>query len=245
MTLRTARATATRVLRQLLGDRRTLALLLVVPCLLITLVRFVFDKRESVFQTVGLPLIGIFPLTSMFLVASISMLRERRSGTLERLMAGPATKLGILAGYATAFAAVATVQAVLTLLVGVGLLGLDVAGPLWFAFVVAIANALAGMALGLLLSAFANTEFQAVQFMPAFIFPQFLLCGLFAARSTMAQPLRLASAVMPITYAYDALHQVATNRSVTGAALRDLLVMLIICVLALCLGAVTLRRRTP
>jgi ABC-2 type transport system permease protein len=244
VTWRTASATAMRVLRQLLRDARTLALLLAVPSVLLVLVRYSFDRQPAIFQRIGLPLIGIFPLVSMFLVASISMLRERRSGTLERLMALPTTKLGLLLGYAAAFAVVAAVQSVLTLGVGVGWLGLDIAGPVWLAVVVAIANAQLGMAMGLSLSAFAHTEFQAIQFMPAFVLPQFLLCGLLADRAAMARPLELLSNVLPLTYAYDALRAVADDTGVSGDVLVDLSVTLAMVVAALAFGAVTLRRRT-
>lgn len=245
MTSRTTLATATRVLRQLRRDPRTLALLIGVPSLLLILVRYSFDARPMVFQRVGLPLIGVFPLVSMFLVASIAMLRERRSGTLERLMALPATKLGLLLGYAIAFAVVASAQAIITLGIGVGVLGLDVVGSLWFAVVVAIANAMLGMAMGLSISAFANTEFQAIQFMPAFVLPQFLLCGLLVERSDMARPLEWVSNALPLTYAYDALRGVADRPGVERGEIIDLGISLGMAVLALVAGAATLRRRTP
>ncbi len=245
MTWRTITATAARVLRELRRDHRTLALLLGVPSMLLILVRYSFDARPLVFQRIGLPLIGVFPLVSMFLVASIAMLRERRSGTLERLMALPVTKLGLLLGYASAFAVVACVQATLTLAIGVGALGLEVTGPLWLAIVVAIANALLGMSMGLALSAFAKTEFQAIQFMPAFVLPQFLLCGLIAERSAMARPLELFSHLLPLTYAYDALRTVADRPGVVGGAITDLAISVGMTMLALTCGAATLRRRTP
>jgi ABC-type multidrug transport system, permease component len=245
MTWRTATATARRVLEQLRRDVRTVVLLLAVPSLLLVLVRFSFDARPEVFQRIGLPLIGVFPLVSMFLVASISMLRERRSGTLERLMSLPTTRAGLLVGYAAAFALLAAVQATATLGVGVVLLGLDVIGPDWLAVVVAVANALLGMSMGLSLSAFARTEFQAIQFMPAFVLPQFLLCGLLAERSEMARPLELISEVLPLTFAYDALEHVATESAVSSDVIVDLLVVAAMTVSALLVGAVSLRRTTP
>jgi ABC-2 type transport system permease protein len=241
----TAGATTVRVLRQLRRDRRTVALLIVVPSALLLLVRYAFDARPEVFQRVGLPLIGVFPLVSMFLVASIAMLRERRSGTLERLMSLPATRLGLLLGYAAAFAGVAVVQTSVVSLIGIGALGLDIAGPLWLAGLVAVANALLGMALGLFLSAFASTEFQAIQFLPAFLLPQFLLCGLLVDREAMAKPLELLSAILPMTFAYDALRGVADQSGVPGHVLADLAITAALATLALFAGALTLRRRTP
>ena len=111
MSRRATGATALRVLRQLRRDPRTIALIVVVPCVLIFLVDQLFADREEIFQQVGVPLLGLFPLVSMFLVTSITMLRERTSGTLERLLALPLAKLDLLVGYAIAFAALATLQA--------------------------------------------------------------------------------------------------------------------------------------
>ena len=212
-------ATAERVLRQLRHDRRTLALVFVVPPFLLTLFRYVFDGQPETFDRVGGPLVGIFPFTSMFLVTSIAMLRERTSGTLERLMSMPIAKGDLLGGYGLAFAAVAAVQASITSAVAFGLLGLDTAGPIWAVVLIAVANALLGMALGLFLSAFATTEFQAVQFMPAVVIPQILLCGLLVPRDEMAEPLEWLSNLLPLTYAYDALEQVTASGEIDAERL--------------------------
>jgi ABC-2 type transport system permease protein len=181
---------------------------------------------------------------SMFLVTSIAMLRERTGGTLERLMSTPIGKLDLLIGYALAFAFVATVQASLASAVAFGALGLETEGPVMLVVLLAVGNAMLGVALGLLLSAFATTEFQAVQFMPAFIFPQFLLCGLFVARDRMAGVLEAVSSALPLTYAYDAITRVTANQ--TGwRVVVDASVVLGFGLVALTLGATTLRRRTP
>jgi ABC-2 type transport system permease protein len=210
-------ATAGRVLTQLRRDPRTLLLIVAVPCVLETLLKEIFAGQSLVFQHVGPPLLGLFPFVSMFLVTSITMLRERTTGTLERLMTMPLGKLDLLAGYGLAFALVATVQAGIVSALGFGLLGLHVAGPHWAVIALAVGNAILGMSLGLLVSAFATTEFQAVQFMPAIVFPQILLCGLLVARADMAGWLRAISALLPLTYAYDALAEVATGGP-TGCA---------------------------
>ena len=244
MSPRVVLATGRRVLLQLRGDPRTLALLLLVPCALEALIKWVFEGTPEVFQRVGVPLVGIFPLISMFLVTSIAMLRERTTGTLERLMTMPLAKLDLLAGYGLAFAAMATVQAVLVSFVAVGLLGLEVAGSTPLVVVFAVLNAMLGMALGLFLSAFARTEFQAVQFMPAFLLPQILLCGLLVPRDQMARPLELISYLLPMTYAYDALSRVAASSTVTAEVWRDAVILIGATALSLALGAATLRRRT-
>ena len=242
MSLRVTGATALRVLQQLRHDPRTLALIVFIPCVLITLLKYVF-LDSNVFDRIGGPLVGIFPLTSMFVVTSITMLRERTTGTLERLMTMPLSKLDLLLGYAGAFALVAMCQAGLVAALAFGVLDLNVAGPTWAVILLAMANAVLGMALGLFVSAFARTEFQAVQFLPAFILPQILLCGLLAPRATMAQLLYVISWALPLTYAYGALERV--TRGVYGAELAVyVLAVEGFTVLALVAGAATLRRRT-
>jgi len=237
-------ATALRVFAQLRRDPRTLALLLLVPVALVTLLKYMFVDDPALFDRIGTPLLGLFPFIAMFLVTSITMLRERTTGTLERLMAMPIAKLDLLAGYGIAFAAVAAVQAALVSIVSFGLLGLHSAGPRWLVVVLAVSNAILGMAFGLFLSAFARTEFQAVQFMPAFVFPQILLCGLIVPRDQMARALEIASAFLPLTYAYDALARATLSGDLDGRLVLDVCVIGGCILLALVLGAATLRRRT-
>jgi ABC-2 type transport system permease protein len=243
MSLRVTSATALRVLQQLRRDPRTLALLFVVPPLLITLFRYVFDAQPQTFDRVGGPMVGIFPFSTLFVVTSIAMLRERTTGTLERLMTLPLAKLDLLLGYGVAFAVMATVQAGITAAVAFGLLGLDVQGSPAAVIALAIANAVLGMALGLLVSAFARTEFQAVQFLPAVVFPQLLLCGLLVPRGHMVALLRWIAYGLPLTWAYDGLSH-AVEGGAGGTVLRDAAIVVGVTVLALALGATTLRRRT-
>jgi ABC-2 type transport system permease protein len=242
---RSTAATAQRVLDQLRHDRRTLAMLLVVPVLLLVLFRYVFDSSPAVFDRVGPLMLGLFPFITMFLVTSIAMVRERTSGTLERLLTTPLGRFDLLAGYALAFGLVGLVQATLAALVAVGPLGLDVAAGAPTMIVLAVINALLGMAMGLFLSAFANTEFQAVQFMPAAVLPQVLLCGLLAPRDGMNAVLRWVSDVLPLTWAVDGLDQARSSQTVTGTMVLDGLIVIGCIVAALALGAATLRRRTP
>ncbi len=237
-------ATATRVLRQLRHDPRTIALMLVVPCVLIALLRYVFDATPRTFDATGASLLGIFPLVTMFLVTSIATLRERTSGTLERLLAMPLGKGDLIGGYALAFGLLAVLQSALATALSVWVLGLDVTGSPWLLLLVALLDALLGTALGLFVSAFAASEFQAVQFMPAVIVPQLLLCGLFAPRDTMQPALKAVSDVLPMSYAVDGMHQVLRHTSVTGDFVRDIIVVCGCALLVLALGAATLRRRT-
>lgn len=238
-------ATARRVLGQLRHDPRTVALLLAVPSLLLVLFKYVYDGSPQVFDRVGLPMLGIFPFVTMFLVTSIAMVRERTSGTLERLLTTPMGKLDLLGGYALAFGAVALLQGGLSAAVALGPLGLTVEAGLGVVLTLAVLNALLGMALGLFLSAFATTEFQAVQFMPAAVIPQVLLSGLLIPREEMAAVLRWVSDVLPLSYAVDALGAARTTSTLTAGMTVDLLVIVGCVLAALALGAATLRRRSP
>jgi ABC-2 type transport system permease protein len=234
-------ATAGRVLRQLRADHRTIALILVVPCVLLGLLAWVYDGT-TVFDRAGPSLLGVFPMVVMFVVTSVATLRERQTGTLERLLTTPLAKADFMLGYALAFAAIAVVQAVVATSFAVWVCGLDVAGPLWLLLVVALMSALLGTALGLLASGFAQTEFQAVQFLPAFVLPQFLLCGLLVPRDDMPDVLSAVSDVLPLSYVVDAMLEVATESSPETAVPLTVLTGFI--VLALALGSATLRRRT-
>jgi len=244
MTPRITLAVAARVLTQLRRDRRTLAMLLVIPCVLITLLWWMFnDVPGQTFDKLGPGLLALFPFIIMFLVTSVTTLRERSSGTLERLLAMPMGKGDFLFGYALAFGLVAALQSVLAVSLAVGVLDLEVEGPIWLLTLVAVVDAILGSALGLFVSAFARTEFQAVQFMPAIVIPQILLCGLFVPRLILPDGLRQISDVLPLSYATDAMKALVVSTD-TGEVWQDVAVVACFAVAGLALGAVTLRRRT-
>ncbi|WP_020658916.1 ABC transporter permease [Amycolatopsis benzoatilytica] len=237
-------ATAQRILTQLRHDPRTVALLMIVPTALMVLLRYVLDSAAQ-FSAVAPALLGVFPFTIMFLLTSVSTLRERTSGTLERLMALPLGKLDLLAGYAIAFGLLAVAQVVVATGVSLLWLGLTVKGALWTLLLITVLDALLGTALGLLVSAFARTEFQAVQFMPVVVLPQILLCGLFVPRGSMGWVLNVLSDLMPLSYAVDALTHVTRSAEIDGTLVRNMLIVAGCAALALIVGAATLRRRTP
>lgn len=244
MTPRITLAVAGRVLTQLRRDHRTLAMLLLLPTLLMSLLWWMFkDSPGAVFDGIGPGLLALFPFFIMFLVTSVTTLRERSSGTLERLLAMPMGKLDFLFGYALAFGLMAAIQSAIAVAVSVGLLGLDVVGPVWLLTLVAVADAVLGTALGLFVSAFAQTEFQAVQFMPAVVVPQMLLCGLLVPRDRLPQVLETISDLLPLSYAVDAMKQLVTSTD-TAEVWAKLGIVAAFAIAGLALGAATLRRRT-
>lgn len=245
MSLRRTLAVALRVLRQVRRDPRTLVMLLALPSLLMALLWWMFhDVPLSPFDRLGPALLAIFPFVVMFLVTSVTTLRERTSGTLERLLAMPLGRLDFLLGYAVAFGVLALVQAAVAVAVSVWLLGMSVHGSAVMLAVVAVADAVLGTALGLFVSAFARSEFQAVQFMPLVVIPQLLVCGLFVPRPRLPGVLHAISDVLPLSYAVDAMQRLVGSAA-TGRVWADLGIVAGFALAGLALGAATLRRRTP
>jgi len=243
MTFRPMLATAHRVLQQIRHDRRTVAILLLVPCLLMGIVAWMFEGTP-VIDHFGPLLLGIFPLFVMFLVTSVATLRERQSGTLERLMTTPIRRGDFVLGYALAFAALATLQALVLTGFAVWVCGMDIQGQLWLVIVVAVLDAVLGTALGLAASSLATTEFQAVQMMPVVILPQLLTGGLLMPRDQMPTVLEWISRAMPLTYGMESQQKLAAGADFAGVqgAVGAIAVFI---VAALVLGSLTLHRRTP
>lgn len=244
-------ATTGRILRQLAADHRSVAMILVVPSAIITLMYFMFQNAPvrpgtlSPFNNACLILLGLLPLMVMFLITSIAMQRERASGTLERILTTPLRRLDLLGAYGTAFSVAAAAQATIACLVAFWALGFHTAGSAVWVFAIAIINAVLGVGLGLLCSAFARTEFQAVQFMPIVIVPQLLLCGIIVPRAALPEWLQWVSNALPASYALEALQQVATHPDLTATAARDIAAVVLFAAVSLALAAATLRRRTP
>ncbi|KRC49625.1 antibiotic ABC transporter permease [Leifsonia sp. Root227] len=237
-------ATAGRVLTQIRHDPRTIGLLVVVPSLLIGLVAWIFTDTP-VFSTIGPAMLALFPFIVMFLVTSITTLRERRTGTLERLLSMPLGKADFILGYTLAFGLLAIVQTLVAVGYAVWVCGLEIKGSVWLLIAVALADAILGTTLGLFVSAFARTEFQVVQFMPALVFPQILLGGIFIPRDQLPDALHIISDWLPLSHAIDALNAVANDTHDAAYVGGELLIIGAFALAAIILGALTLQRRTP
>jgi ABC-2 type transport system permease protein len=240
MSLRRTLLTTRRILQQLRHDPRTIGLLLLVPSALVGLLAWSLTNDPGAFDSIGPKLLGVFPLVVMFLVTSVITLRERSVGTLERLFTLPLTKAEFVAGYAFAFGGLAVIQSFLVSVLSYTWYGLAHQGVPWRVSVVALCAALLGTAFGLALSAIAHSEFQAVQFMPAFILPQLLLCGLVIPVGQLPTVLRVVADVMPMTAA---IHAIAPLQS-TWYYVEQFAIMIAYVLAALVVGATTLRRAT-
>ncbi|AEF42041.1 ABC transporter permease [Hoyosella subflava] len=238
-------ATAARTLRQLSRDHRTVAMILFLPSFLLTILYYMYRDNPLLFQSIATIMLGILPFVVMFLITSIAMLRERTSGTLERLMASPLNKLDLLFGYGVAFGLAAAGQALVTITVVYWAFDVRPTAGVFLVVVIALVNAALGVALGLFTSAFARTEFQAVQFMPLVAMPQILLCGLFVPRDQMAVVLQGISDALPLTYGVEALQEIASATPSYTTIWSNAGLVAAVSALSLALAAATLRRRTP
>jgi ABC-2 type transport system permease protein len=239
MNLKRTIASAKRVLLQLKHDPRSMALIIVAPCLLMTVLKFVYWSQPQVFQHFAGSLLGVFPMLVMFLITSVATLRERTSGTLERILISPVTKFEFIIGYAVAFGIASALQAIIVSTYAIGPLGLKVIGSQSGLIFVAILDALLGLALGLFVSSFAKTEFQAIQFLPIILLPQLLLSGLLAPRDSMPRILGDISNFLPLSYAVDATKKVLIGQ---GSITKDVLIIACFLVFLLGMGSLTLRR---
>jgi len=202
------------------------------------------DENLEALDLFGGPFIGLLVFFLVYVVTSVSFLRERSLGTLERLMASPLRRTEIVVGYMLGFTLVAFVQAVEVLAFGLIVIGLYNAGSVPLLFGIVTLLALTAVNLGIFLSTFARNEFQAVQFIPLVLVPQILLSGLLVPVDTQPEWLQAVSNVLPLTYAVDALRDVMLRGAdLASAGIQlDLAVLAGYCVLAILAAAATLRR---
>ncbi|HUL84599.1 MAG TPA: ABC transporter permease [Actinomycetota bacterium] len=200
------------------------------------------NRRPSTISYAAPAMITVFGFLFTFMITSVSFLRERSSGTLERLLASPIRAREILAGYMVGFVPFASIQALIVLAYATLILHAQIAGPVWLVFAVLILLVLGVVNLGIALSFEARTELQVIQFIPLVLLPQVFLCGLFWPIRTLWPPLQWISKLLPMTYAVRALREVM----LAGAGLIDIapeLAALAVFALAMIvLGTAVLRR---
>jgi ABC-2 type transport system permease protein len=166
--------------------------------------------------------VGLFAFFFVFLLTSVSFLRERSQGTIERLMVSPLSKTELVLGYVLGFTLFALLQSLIILLFVVGVLRVHYAGNLGLIFLVTLVLTIGGVNMGIFASAFARNELQVIQFIPLLLVPQVLLGGLFFAVATLPVVLKQLAYIMPLTYANFALKGVMLKGQGLGDVWPDL-----------------------
>lgn len=199
------------------------------------------SANMSSFDNFGPVLIGFFAFFFVFLVAGISFLKERTTGTLERLVATPIKRWEIVAGYVVGFGIFTTVQAILIAWFSVDVLGMMMNGQLVNLLLVTLLLSMTALTFGIFLSSFANSEFQMMQFIPLAIVPQVFFSGLFNI-DTMAEWLRWLSKIMPLYYGADAMRNVMIRGKGFADIAGDLAVLFGLSIVFMILNVIALRK---
>lgn len=202
--MRGARPVARRILLGLRGDRRTLALVVVVPIFVIWLFSEIFERPEFAAPA----LLGVFVFFLTYILTAIGFLRERTAGTLERLLVSPISRNGLVLGYVIGFGYLATVQSLVLAGSGVVFLDIEFEHGVWLFLLIELLGAFTALGIGIVLSLFAQNEFQVMQFIPAIISPQVILGGAFVPIEDMPEYLEFAARLFPITYLIDGMDYV-------------------------------------
>lgn len=200
-------AVAGRILRSVRGDRRTLALVVVAPAFILYLLGEVFPNPDPIAPI----LLAVFVFVLTYILTAIGFLRERTAGTLDRVLVSPVSRTGLVLGYVVGYGVLATVQALVLLGAAVGFLGIDFANGVALFVAVELLGALTALGLGVVLSLFAENEFQAIQFIPLVITPQVVLGGTFLPVSALPAYLEYPALAMPVTHLIDAMEYVVLD----------------------------------
>lgn len=166
---------------------------------------YIYGSSETeLFDTFSPILVGFFVFFFVFLISGIGLLNERTTGTLERLLATPIKRGEIVAGYLVGYGLLALIQTVIIVLFAINVLDMVLVGSIWTVMLINVIIALVALSLGILLSSFASSEFQMIQFIPIIIVPQIFFSGIFSIEG-MADWLQVFANFMPLYYAADAL----------------------------------------
>lgn len=233
---------AGRVVRQLVRDRRTFALILIVPLVVMTLISYSFPEDKAMLSIYAPALLATLALFFSFLLTGISFLRERTQGTMERMMASPVSRLDMVLGYLLGFFTFALTQSLIVLLFTIYLLDVTYLGDLWQIFVFLIFIVTMAVNLGIFASAFARNEFQMIQFIPLIIFPQVFLCGVIWPVDQMHEALQWIAKFLPLKYAVDGMQGIMIKGQTLLDVGLELGILIAFAVVISTLAAITLRR---
>ncbi|MCH8310203.1 MAG: ABC transporter permease [Chloroflexi bacterium] len=235
-------AIAERIIRQIVKDRRSIALIIVAPVIVMALVGFSLIDQKPVLNRVAPGLLGIFVLFFTFLLTGVAFLRERAQGTLERLMTTTVARADILVGYLLGFLLFATIQAAVILTFTIFALRIQYQGNVFEIVAVLMLVVLVAVNLGIFVSTFARNEFQVVQFIPIVMAPQIFLSGVIVPTDQMPVVMEAISVVLPLTYAVEALRGIMVMGQSLSDVWTDLVVLAGFGVGLLIAAVITLRR---
>ncbi len=242
MSLDRTLAISLRIVNQIRGDHRSMALIVVAPIIVMSLVGFSFADQKGVLDRVAPALMAVFAMFFTFILTGVSFLRERSHGTLERLLTTPVGRLDILVGYLLGFLVFATIQSVVILLFTIFALQVGYRGDLWQIFVLLMLLTVVAVNLGIFVSTFARNEFQVVQFIPIILAPQIFLSGVILPVEQMPAYFQAIARVLPLRYAVDGLRGIMLDGQALGDVTVEVAALAAFAIILLCLAAMTIRR---
>ncbi|MCD8826712.1 ABC transporter permease [Staphylococcus gallinarum] len=199
------------------------------------------NKDATYFDMINPILIGFFVFFFTFLISGIGLLKERTSGTLERLLASPIKRSEIIFGYIMGYGLFSVIQTVVVVMYAIFVLHIAIAGSIWLVLATTILTALVALTFGILLSTFASSEFQMIQFIPLVIVPQVLFAGLIPIQS-MNTGLQYFAHIMPLFYTGNAMQSVMIKGFGIGDVYLDLCILFAIFVVLLILNIFGMKR---
>ena len=200
-----------RIIRQVVKDRRTIALLIVTPVIVMSLVGFSLTEQKEILNRIAPGLLAVFVFFFTFMLTGVSFLRERAEGTLERLLTTTVGRTHILGGYFLAFLVFAIIQTFVILAFTILVLQISYKGNLYDIVALLMLWVIVPVSLGIFISTFARNEFQVIQFIPVIFAPQLFLSGVIIPVKQMPLILEWISNVLPLTYAVEGLQRIMIN----------------------------------
>lgn len=234
---------AGRVMLQVVRDRRTIALIIVVPLVISSIAGFSIPNKSTL-NVFAPAILATLIMFFGFLITGISFLRERTQGTLERLLASPISKMDVVAGYLMGLLLFALLQTLIMFFYMVYVLDISYRGDLWRILVFQVLIGINAVSLGTFFSAFARNEFQMIQFIPLIIIPQVFVSGLFIPVDQLPLVLEWAAKFLPLTYGVEGIRALMLQGDSLLDIGKDIGILAAYAVGLLLLAALTLRRGT-
>ena len=199
------------------------------------------NADTTFFNKIAPVLIGYILFFYCFLISGMALLKERTTGTLDRLLATPVKRSEVVFGYILSYSLLAIVQTIIVTLSSIYLLNIEVVGSLYYVIIVNVLLAMVALTLGLLLSTIAKSEFQIMQFIPIVVIPQMFFSGIVSVES-MGKIAVYISKILPVTYASDGLSKIILEGKSLVAVKQDIIVLIVFCIVLIVLNIIGLKR---